>query len=539
MIPDQTVETPISLSMTPYTGPWTTAEASHLLRRTLFGPSYQQIQDAVTNGMGNTVTNLLTIPTINPPLTYLSDELIASFGTTWVNSVCPVSVTDQGLTENARNFSLAAWMMEKINIESFSIAEKICLFWQNHFAAENTFDARATYNYHALIRTHALGNFKQFVKEMTIDPSMLFFLNGVSNQSFSPNENFARELLELYTIGKGPQIADGDYTNYTESDISASAKILTGWTVDGMRSNTITTPVAVFNSGFHDTSTKQLSTHFGNATVSANGSTEYEDYIDIIFQQNAVATFICTKLYRYFVNYDITADVQTNVISEMANTLTANNYDILPVLQELLSSEHFYDLSIRGSLIKNPIELTFSMLNTSQSTPTFDLATNMEMQLNLYWFAASQGQAYGAPPNVGGWPAYYQSPSFSKLWINSSYIKKRFEIGYYLTVLTGLQVNGNYFKINSLNLVDGLSAPSNPVSVIDDLCLIFCPKTISTTQKTVLKAILTNGLPDFEWTTQYSDYLSNPGNTTYSDPVRTRVEYVLAQIFQMPEFQTI
>lgn len=537
MIPDQTVETPVSLNMTPYSGPWTTNEAAHLLRRTMFGPTFQQIQDAVSNGMNATVTSLLTIPLLNPPLTYLADEAIAPFGTTWVNSVYPSG--DSQPTENARNSSLAAWMMEKINTESFSIAEKICLFWQNHFAAENTFDARATYNYHNLMRTYALGNFKQLIKEMSIDPSMLFFLNGVSNQSFSPNENFARELLELYTIGKGPQIGEGDYTNYTEADISASSKILTGWTVDGMRSDTLTSPVAVFNSLFHDASTKQLSAHFGNATVSNNQATEFEDYIDIIFQQPAVATFICTKLYRYFVNYDITADVQTNVIAEMASTFIANNYEILPVLQELFSSEHFYDVSLRGTLIKSPIELVFSMLNTSESRPNYDLATNLEMQLNLYWFTGSQGQTYGAPPNVGGWPAYYQSPSYSKLWITSSYIKKRFELGYYITILTGLQVNGNFLKINALNLVDNLSAPSDPVAIIDDLCIVFCPKTISTTQKAVLKAILTNGLPDFEWTVLYGEYLSNPGNTTYSDPVRTQVENVLAQLFQMPEFQTI
>ena len=95
------------------------------------------------------------------------------------------------------------------------------------------------------------------------------------------------------------------------------------------------------------------------------------------------------------------------------------------------------------------------------------------------------------------------------------------------------------FKINALTLVDGLSSPSNPVSVIDDLCIVFCPKAIGAIQKLTLKAILTNGLPDFEWTIQYTDYINNSGTTTYSDPVRIRVENVLASIFQMPEFQTV
>ncbi len=537
MIPEQTVETPASLSMSPYTGTWTSSEASHLLRRTMFGPTFQQIQDAVTNGMNITISSLFTIPAINPPLTYEVTEGVAPFGTTWVTSVYPAGDTQP--TENTRNNSLAAWMMQKINTESLSIAEKMCLFWQNHFAAESTFDARATYNYHSLIRTHALGDFKQFLKEMSVDPSMLFFLNSVSNQVFSPNENFARELLELFSIGKGLQIASGDYSNYTEQDVLEGAKILTGWTVDGMRSETITTPVAVFNPTYHDTSSKQLSAHFGNATIAANGATEYQDYIDVIFQQPALATFICKKIYRFFVNYDLTTDVETTVIPVMANTFITSNFSVLAVMDELLKSEHFYDVSLRGTMIKNPLECIFSMLNTSNSVPNFDLATNLEMYTNIYYFAGTLGQAYGSPPNVGGWPAYYQAPSYSKLWINSTYIKQRFMIGYYLTMLTGIEINGNFYKIDALNLVNGLSSPSNPIAVIDDLCIVFCPKAIDTVKKLTLKAILTNNLPDFEWTTQYTDYTNNLGNTTYSDPVRIRVESVLASIFQMPEFQTV
>ena len=219
MNPDQSVDAPVSLSMSPYSGNFTEVEASHLLRRTMFGATLQQIRAAVTNGLPATVSSLMSIPTLSPPLTYLAEEQVASFGQTWVNSVYPGGDTQP--TENARRASIAAWLMENINNEGLSIAEKMCLFWQNHFAAEASFDSRATYNYFDLIRTYALGDFKQLIKEMTVDPNMLFFLNGVSNQSFSPNENYARELLELYTIGKGPQIGEGDYTNYKEQDVAA------------------------------------------------------------------------------------------------------------------------------------------------------------------------------------------------------------------------------------------------------------------------------------------------------------------------------
>lgn len=537
MVAQQSIETPTSTSMSTYSGPWTQDEAGHLLRRTMFGATYQQIQNAVNDGLVSTITNLLTIPTINPPLAYLAAETIAPFGTTWINSVYPSG--DSQPCETARVYSLAAWTMRKINEESFSIAEKMCLFWHNHFAAEATFDARATYNYHNLIRTHALGNFKQFIKEMTINPSMLFFLNGVTNQTFFPNENFAREFLELYTIGKGPLVAEGDYTNYTEADIAAGAKIFTGWTVNGMRSDTLTSPVAVFNPTYHNNTNKTLSPRFNNAVISANGQTEFEDYVDIVFQQPEVARFICRKLYRYFVNYEITDAVETNVIAVLAQTFIDNNYEVVPVLEQLFTSDHFFDVALRGTIIKSPLELIFSMFNTSESVPSFDLATNSEMYLNLYWFAGNLGQGYLTPPNVGGWAEYYQTPSFSRLWINSTFIKQRFDFSSWISIYTGIPVNNQYFKVDALNLVDNLSNPSDAPSVIDDLCIVFFPKDIGATLKYVLKVILTNNLPDFEWTLQYNEYVNNPGDTTYSTPVKTRVEAVLYRIFQMPEFQTI
>lgn len=539
MIASESIEQPISLNMSAYSGPWTEVEAAHLLRRTIFGATLDQIRTAVADGLNTTVSKLMTIPNVNPPLTYSANDGIAAIGETWIDKVYPAGTTASQTTDDTRNQSLAAWLLELINKEDVSIAQKMCLFWQNHFAANLGFDARANYYYHNTLRTYAVGNFKQLVKDITIDPNMLLFLNGVSNQSFSPNENYAREILELYTIGKGPQIGPGDYTNYTEDDVAAGAQIFTGWTIDGLRSTSIGVPVAVFNSIYHTSSDKQLSYHFNNQIISNGDSQEYANYIDVIFQQPAVATFICTKLYRYFVNYDITSDVKNNVIPQMASTLIANNYEIQPVLEELFKSDHFYDVSLRGTIIKNPYELIFSMLNTSNSFPNFDAASNAQIQITLYYLASQLGQDYGNPPSVGGWPAYYQEPSFSKLWINSTYLKTRFGLGYYLTLFSGIDGNGNKFKINVLNILPMISDATDPVVVIDELCLLFFPKEVSTSEKLTLKTILLNGLPDFEWTLQYNDYINNPGNTTYSDPIRTRLETVLFQIFQMPEFQMI
>jgi uncharacterized protein (DUF1800 family) len=526
--------------MTPYTGPWTKVEAGHLLRRTMFGPTNQQMLDAVTNGMNATVTSLLQIPAINPPLAFDANETITAFGDPWVNDVYPANAGDAQLVETARILSLAGWLMERINTEQLTIAEKMCLFWQNHFAATaNGLDSRATYDYFEVIRSHALGNFKQLVKDITINPNMLLFLNGATNTVFSPNENYARELLELFTIGKGPQIGPGDYTNYTEQDVAEGAKILTGYIVNGLRSDTITDVTAVFTHVFHDNTTKTLSYHFGNATIIANGANEYEDFIDVIFQQDEVARFICRKIYRFFVNYDLTPAVESTVIQEMANTLIANNYDVLPVMQELLTSEHFYDISVRGALIKGPLDTIYSMMNSTESTPTFTLDTNYQMQLGMYYFAETLGQAYVAPPSVAGWPEYYQEPSYYKLWVNATHLKSRFDLGALMTLFGGLPIGGDNWEINALQFLDNLSAPADAPTVIDDMCDILTPKDVDAGQKLILKAILTNSLPDFEWTIQYNDYQANLGNPVYSDPVALRVRAVLYRLFQMPEFHCL
>lgn len=349
MMPQDEIITPISLSLDPYVGPWNADLAGHLLRRTMFGPTFEQIQNATTLGLEATVTQLLTLPAITPPLNYDGNDAIVPLGETWVQSVFPTS--NLQATEDSRRNSLAAWLMLRINTESFSILEKMTLFWQNHFAVPFTSDSRATYNYIEILHANVLGNFKNMVKQVTIDPCMLIFLNGYSNSVYSPNENYAREFLELFTIGKGPQIGEGDYSNYTEIDVLAGSKIFTGWQIQGFGSATEPTTSSIFQSVLHDTTDKILSSHFGDQVVTNGGDQEYSNYIDLVFEQPEVAHFICKKIYRYFVNYDLTQAVEDTVISIMADTFIQNNFEVLPVIQQLLLSDHFYDVAVRGAII--------------------------------------------------------------------------------------------------------------------------------------------------------------------------------------------
>ena len=221
-----------------YNGVWDFETATHLLRRTTFGPKLSEINNAVSLGMTNSIDKLLDtsefIP--NPPINVSDDEdNEIPIGQTWVNAT-------KRKNDNQRRLSYAAWRIGLILNQPhignatlpFSIREKMVLFWQNHFASEADVvgDARYYYWFHNKLRKNYLGNFKNLVKLINIDPAILVYLSGQFNTKEAPNENYARELFELFTIGKGPLDGLNSYTYYTEDDIIAASAVLTGWEVE-------------------------------------------------------------------------------------------------------------------------------------------------------------------------------------------------------------------------------------------------------------------------------------------------------------------
>lgn len=524
------------MSLIPYSGPWTRVQAAHLLRRTLFGPTHQQITAFSGLTMNDAVTQLLNITPTSPPLAYDPAETVVAQGQTWVGAVYPSNPVSNQLCENARVKSLSAWLMKHLNTQTSDISQKMFFFWHNHFGASFSSDARASYTYFQLLHSNGLGNIKQLVKDVTLDPNMLLFLNGNTNSEAHPNENYSRELLELFTLGKGDQIAPGDYSTYTELDVASGAKILSGYMVQGLRSSTLTAASAIYFNSLHDSTTKTLSYHFNNATVPYAGAQEYSDYLDIIFQRPEVALYLCKKLYRFFVNYDITNDVEVNILPELAQTMIVNNYEVLPVLQELFTSQHFYDNAYLGSIVRSPLETIFSMLNSTETQMNVNLATDYNVYFNIYYASANMGLDFMNPTSVAGWEAFYLTPAFSRLWVNSTTIKFRFDISSGLNVY-GIPIGGYTLKIDPITFLNNLSIPSSADAVIDDLCELFLAKPVDASLHTSLVNVLTNNLPTFEWTLQYNDYLANPTTPAFVDPVRLRVNLVLDRIFKMPQYQ--
>ncbi|MDF7809851.1 DUF1800 domain-containing protein [Hymenobacter sp. YC55] len=514
-----------------YTGSWGYAQAAHLLRRCLFGPTRAEINTAASQTLAEVVDRLLTAPAAPaPPLNVSATDTSVPQGQTWVTE--PFNQTFEG----ARRSSLRAWWMGQLVGQGTSLSEKMTLFWHNHFVIElgDINDARYGYQYCALLRQHALGNIRQLTEEVTVAPAMLRYLNGNQSTANAPNENYGRELLELFTVGKGPLIGPVNYTNYTEADVQAAAKVLTGW-----RDNT-TTIAGYYTASRHNTTTKQFSAAFQNATIANLGDQEYKALIALIFAQQETAKFLCRKLYRWFVYYVIDATTEAEVIEPLARLLVANNYNVAPVLRTLLSSEHFYDAVNMGCVIKSPLDFTVGTCRQLQMV--FPAASNLVAQYGMWDYLNSstnvQQQYLGDPPNVAGWPAYWQTPQYYEMWINAVTLPRRNQLTDLFISTNGYSRNGANIKINVIDLVLSLppATAADPNLLIAELAQLLLPITLTANQLTYLNDTLLPGLPDFEWTVEWQQYLAAPTNTTRKAAVETKLRALLRTMMGLAEY---
>lgn len=269
--------------------------------------------------------------------------------------------------------------------EKAVLREKMTLFWHGHFACESKF-SWLVQTQNNTIRKYALGNFRDLVLAISKDPAMLLYLNNQQNKKASPNENYARELMELFTIGIG---------NYTENDIKEAARAFTGWGVNRQ------TAEYVFRQKQHDFDEKA----FMGKTGDFNG----EDIIDIILEKEETAQFITSKIYRYFVN----PVPNENRITSLAQSFYNSDYDILALMREIFESDWFYEEENRGVCIKSPVELIASFqLNFGIEFLNPDTPLFIQKILDQILFF---------PPNVAGWKG-------GKSWIDSSSLMFRLKM---------------------------------------------------------------------------------------------------------------
>lgn len=524
-----------NLGLETYQGPWTKQTTTHLLNRVLFGAKQSEIQQFLAKGLNASVTELLnpTAPIPNPPVndyntSTLIDPTVAP-GTTWVNQP-----TADGTINSLRRNSFKKWLTGIMIHQDMSVREKLTLFWGNHFGTEADTISNANYifQHHDVLRKNALGNFKTMAKAVTIDPGMLRYLNGYLNTATAPDENYGRELQELFTVGKDNPV------QYSESDVKAAARVLTGWRINASYNS-------YFDATRHDTGNKQFSSYYNNKVITGKagqaGANETDELIDMLFAKEDMAKYICRKLYRWFVFYYIDQTVEKNIIAPLATIFKNNNFDIKPVLEALFKSAHFYDPLYIGCQIKSPMDHVIGTLRkTNVVFPNVitDYADAYLQYNNMVGQLTSFGQNPADPPNVAGWPAYYQSPDYGELWINADTLPKRNKFTD-LMIETGYTRNGRKVIIDMIPFVKSVSSnPSNPNQLIQDLFDLLISTEIDPTMKENLKKqiLLSGQTSDYYWTDAWNAYQSIQ-NTINFNLVNNRLKALVKYIMNLPDYQ--
>ena len=495
------------LSLEPVEGNLGFERAKHLLNRCMFGARLSEIKFIQDKTAELALDFLLQEPAeqLAPPLGAKDNDDEVPVGTTWVN------IKYNSKFRGQRIYSYTNWWIGRLLNQDVSLIEKMVLFWHNHFVIENDVVRNTNFNYlyNKLIYEKSLGNFKTLTEEMTINTGMLQYLDCVDNVVGSPNENYAREVFELFTIGKGPLIEEGNYTNYTEHDIREAAKVLTGWKTNSDNDT------SYFNPTKHDKSEKTFSEIYSNQIISNNEENEYKDLIHMIFQKKETARYLIRKLYRWFVYYEIDEEIEQKIIEPLATLLMAGNYELKPVLKTLLGSQHFFDENYRGCMIKNPLEFTVGIFRQLEFEEP-DGTDTVELYGFWNWInyrSALQDMEIGDPPDVAGWPAWYLAPMYNQLWINSATVPNK-ALVVKNVIHYGIRPATGYDKLyfDPFKMAYLANEPANINNLIATFAGLLLPKPVTQEQVTALKDVLIPGLPDFEWTVEWNTYINNPGD---------------------------
>ncbi|MEP7197035.1 MAG: DUF1800 family protein [Saprospiraceae bacterium] len=549
-----------------YSGPFGQAELLHLLRRSLFGVKYSDLNGLKSKTLDAVVDQLLNFNTdIEPPLKYYSIKVNnvqdpsaidtqVKFGETWVNTPINGQSTSP---DGYRKESLKAWRTGLMINQEINLREMLSLFWHNHFSTDtNETPSLFAYRTNKLHRTNCLANFRKILTDVSLDLTMLRYLNGYVNTSKAPDENYGRELQELFAIGKGSGSA------YTEDDVKAAARVLTGWsfitsdyvtpTIQGIprllpNNDPATSKDFTSRSTNHDAKEKQFSAFYGNTKIAATTTVNYDSMkaeldqlIDMLLKTDECAKYLVRRFYIFFIQYKITPAIETEFIEPLAAEYRASNYDTKKMLKSFFTSAEFFSSCNRGSMVKSPATFAMSILRQFG----MKLPTSLEIEAQYYFrstiknYAITMGQDFIEAPDVAGWPAYYQTPQFNEIWINTATYPTRKT--YYENILkNGISPGTAYFEDASKNLkftidfvafVETFTNPQDPNILINDACTLLFGAPVSQSVKDQLKKnyLLQGQSTDFYWTNAFNAFVIDP-NTT--NPDAKKVPTILRDLF--------
>ena len=366
-------------------------DARHLLGRAGFSPTESDVRHFATLSREEAVNRMLgssaSAPTRNPPPDWVVEPVERPVR---LKTMSEEERRAYQQREARRNFELKTWWMAEMLQTRSPLAERMTLFWHNHFVSsvQKVKSPQLMYRQHLLLRRHALGNFGDLLHAAAKDPAMIIYLDAATNRKGQPNENFAREVMELFTLGEG---------NYTESDIKEAARAYTGWSLD-MDDNAS----FKFRPMLHDDGVKTV--------LGRSGNFDGDAVLEILLAQPAAAEFVVKKLWREFVSADVDLPANRAEIRRIAGDFRVNRYDIKTALRGILTSPRFYAPENRATLVKSPVELVAGTVRQLGITYTDPLPFAM--------VAAGLGQNLFAPPNVRGWPG-------GEAWINSTTLLAR------------------------------------------------------------------------------------------------------------------
>lgn len=539
--------------------------AAHLLRRATYHVTPARINQFALMTADEAVDTLLTPSNLlepNGPLSWETNNPIFEMGN---HAGGETLILPAGNVINAN----ILWRLYE-SIYDQSATWKITNWFASIYSVSSY--TAYTYAFWRLMHSQVHSDLKTLAKKVTLDSSMMVYLGNHYNDKGS-NENYAREFLELFTILKGEAIAVGNYTNYTEADITLAAKVISGFRI----SNTAVDP----DTGIprsqpyisrHDVTEKEFSDAFTDpskpnihiiqgATTVGDMDRELSDFIEMIFNQLETARAYVRKMYRFFVGDIINSEIESGVIEPLAVQLkgTNNNYDHISVLKTLLKSYHFYDEDdtnteneIIGSKIKSPYELLYhsiSLLNI----PSPNQGDNLLRYKNnaysiLYEHMSFVGLDMRGPITVEGYPGFYDGPSFSKNWFSSNVMFRRFTYG--LSIKRGKIRNSNSYFPFSADIVqyvkDTFEVPDGPgnnpgdpqgvadaTRVVDGMLSYFFSEMPQGDRYSYFENALLGGLSPINWFFSWVEYLATDDDTN----VRVGLESLYDAILSSPEFQ--
>ncbi len=353
--------------------PWNLRRAGHLYRRATFGANWTELQKAVEQGPEKTIEQLLAGGKNQAEFSQQVAEMAATIGP-------------------ADESPLRAWWLFRMLLTPHPLEEKLTLFWHNHFATSiaKVKNARLMLAQNELLRKQALGNFGQLLQDISKDPAMLIWLDTNQNKKGTPNENYARELMELFSLGIG---------NYTEADVREGARAFTGWELKDDQFH--------FNANQHDGGDKTF--------LGKSGNWHGEDIVRICLEQEAAPLFIIGKLYRFYVSDGETPNKE--LLRPLAIQLRESNFDLKEVVATILRSNLFFSDQVYRAKIKSPVEFGVGIVRALEGrVGPQPLAEAME----------GLGQRLFAPPSVKGWDG-------GQAWINSTTLLLRHNLALALT----------------------------------------------------------------------------------------------------------